>query len=49
MSFKRCNFQQKKIKLVCDKNYSNLSNINLRYYLKLQKPTVHRQFVREIS
>ena len=28
------------------KIYSNLSNINIRYYLKLRKAIIHRQFLK---
>ena len=31
------------------KNYSNLSNINIHYHLKLGSPPLHRQFYRKIS
>ena len=31
------------------KNYSNLSHINIHYYLKLQMPIIHRQFSKKIS
>ena len=30
------------------KTYSNLSNINIRYYLQLHIPIIHRQFFRRI-
>ena len=31
------------------KIYSNLSNINIYYYLKLQKPIMHRKILQKIS
>ena len=31
------------------KIYSNLSNINIHYYLKLRIPMMHRQFFRKLS
>ena len=30
------------------KNFSNLSNINIHYHLKLGSPPLHRQFFRKI-
>ena len=37
------------IKKLTIKNYSNLSNINIHYYLKLRIPIMHRHFFRKIS
>ena len=31
------------------KIYSNLSNINIHYYLKLRVPILHRQFLKNFS
>ena len=31
------------------KIYSDLSNVNLHYYLKLRKPIMHRRFLRKLS
>ena len=31
------------------KSYSNLSNINIHYYIKLQIPIMHRHFFRKLS
>ena len=31
------------------KNYSNLSQMNIQYYLKLQIPIMHRHFFRKLS
>ena len=39
------NQTDKLFKKIC----SNLSNININYYLKLQKPIMHRQFFKFIS
>ena len=37
------------IKKLTVKNYSNLSHINIHYYLKLRIPIMHRDFFRKIS
>ena len=37
------------INKVTMKNYSNLSNINIHYHLRLGAPPLHRQFFRKIS
>ena len=46
ISCKRIIFQISKLTI---KIYTNLSNINIHYYLTLQLPIMHRQFLRRIS
>ena len=42
-------FKFNQIKKLTIKIYSNLSNINIRYYLKLCIPIKHRQFFRKLA
>ena len=42
-------FKFNQINKLTIKIYSNLSNINIHYYLKLQIPIMHRQFFRKLA
>ena len=46
---RRNGFIFNQIKKLTIKVYSNLSNINIHYYLKLPIPTMHRHFFRKLS